>query len=559
MIAYSFPFPPIFTGLSVDDMVDDTQEKPEHQRDFEWYVSVLRRRHMYFLVSLLIGWLAVWGASWVIPPRYMSTTLILVEQPTMPKNYVEPNVTGNLQDRLQSITEQILSRTHLLSIIQKLDLYEHMRGVSTVDDKIARMRKDIDIELVRDPQNDQISAFRIYYSSYDPQIARNVTGELTDLFIKENLQTRQKESEQTTNFLQEQVANARVNLAQQEAKVRQFEGQHQGELPSQQASNLQILSGLQSQLQNEQDALNTAKQQRVYFQAMIDQYRGANGLTSSSAEIGEGTSQIFAVDRELLKLRTRLTELRTHYTDRHPDVIAAQDQVAAKEKLRQRLVAEEEKSGTSTDRPPDIVTAGVAMDPQMSAVLVQLQGQLQSNGLEIDNRDKSITSLKARIGEYQSRLNAQPIAEQQLAELTRGYEQSKQNYDELLKKESGSRMATSMEQMQQGQRFTTLDPPSLPSKPDFPDRLKFSAFGLIAGFGLGLAVVAGLEFFDDRIDTELQIRSLLPVNVMWEIPAVQSEMDLRQEKLRIALGLVTGMLVMATILGGTAFSYLRGQ
>jgi len=116
-----------------------------------------------------------------------------------------------------------------------------------------------------------------------------------------------------------------------------------------------------------------------------------------------------------------------------------------------------------------------------------------------------------------------------------------------------------MEQMQQGQRFTTLDPPSLPSKPDFPDRLKFSAFGLIAGFGLGLAVVAGLEFFDDRIDTELQIRSLLPVNVMWEIPAVQSEMDLRQEKLRIALGLVTGMLVMATILGGTAFSYLRGQ
>jgi len=106
---------------------EEIQEQMGESRDFEWYATIARRRYVHFLIALLIGWLAVYGASWVIPPTYKSNTLILVEQPTMPKNYVEPNVGSNLQDRLQSITEQILSRTHLLSIIKKLHLYENTR------------------------------------------------------------------------------------------------------------------------------------------------------------------------------------------------------------------------------------------------------------------------------------------------------------------------------------------------------------------------------------------------------------------------------------------------
>jgi succinoglycan biosynthesis transport protein ExoP len=259
-----------------------------------------------------------------------------------------------------------------------------------------------------------------------------------------------------------------------------------------------------------------------------------------------------------VKLSAQLAELRSRYTDRYPDVVVVQDQIAAKEKLRQKLVVDEKNSGAVSKQPLQTNNRDAGIDPQTSAVLAQLQGQLESNRLEVENRGKSITAMKERIAAYQSRLNAEPIAEQQLAELTRGYEQSKENYDDLLKKESGSEMATSMERMQQGQRFTTLDPPSLPSKPDFPNRLKFCGFGLIAGLGLGLAVVAAFEFFDDRLETERQIRSLLPVAVIWEVPAVQGEMDLRRAKMRLALGLVSGVLVMVTILGGSLFSYLRG-
>ena len=245
-------------------MIETSEEQQESKPDLERYIDLLRRRHMQFLIPLFVGWVLVWGATWVIPVRYKSSTLILVEQPTMPKNYVVPNISDDLQDRLQSITQQILSRTRLLLIIDKLNLYaDKGHRAASPDDKVAQMRKDINIELVRDAHNDQITAFRVSYSSHDPHVAQKVTSELTALFINENLRVRQEQSEDTTKFIEDQLEDARTRLSAQEVQVRQFEAVHQGALPTQQASNLQILSGLQQRLQNEQDALNTAKQQRV--------------------------------------------------------------------------------------------------------------------------------------------------------------------------------------------------------------------------------------------------------------------------------------------------------
>ena len=121
-----------------------------------------------------------------------------------------------------------------------------------------------------------------------------------------------------------------------------------------------------------------------------------------------------------------------------------------------------------------------------------ITGAIASNQLEIKNRESSIESLKERIDEYQGRLNMAPATEQELADLTRGYDQSKANYDDLLKKKEQSVMATSMEETQQGERFTMLDPPSLPSKPDFPNRLKFCGFGLGVGLALGFPCCRGI-------------------------------------------------------------------
>ena len=186
-----------------------------------------------------------------------------------------------------------------------------------------------------------------------------------------------------------------------------------------------------------------------------------------------------------------------------------------------------------------------------------MQGQIQANQLEIENRERCDSGLRAKINEYQARLNAEPATEQLLAELTRGYDQSKENYDQLLKKRNESQMATNMEQMQQGQRFTVLDPPSLPVKPDFPNRLKFCAMGLAFGLGLGVILVGGLEFMDGRLRSEKEIKALLTMGIISEVPEILTLSDERKSKRRIALGWTVAAVVVATMVAGSAFSYLR--
>ena len=534
-------------------MPEDIEEQKTEQVDIARYLDVVRRRHLQFLVPLFVGWLAVWGSSWFLPARYKSSTQILVEEPSMPRNYVVPNVNDDLQERMQSMEQQILSRTRLLLIIEKLHLYTDKHRTLTPDEKVQLMGKDIDIKLVRDPQNGSITAFSVSFSASDPRVAQEVTGELTSLFINENSRVREQESQDTTDFIQSQLANARTSLADQDAKVRAFQTAHEGELPSQESSNLQILSGMQAQLQSEQDALNGARQQRVYTQSLIDQYRSAQGSVHSANGAPTGLA---GIDQQLDALRSKLAILGTKYTDRYPEVQEVKEEITKAEKAREQVVAELKNKANDKQHNADD-EQGVD-DPAQNAPLLQLQNQLQAYQIEISNREQTIASLKSKINDYQGRLSQEPAVEQQLADLTRGYEQSQANYNDLLKKESDSQMATSMEQMQEGERFTMLDPPSLPTKPDFPNRLKMCGAGLGAGLALGLLTVVGLEFLDDRMHSDKEIQALLPLAVVSEVPEIVTPLDVQRGKIRMAVGWAVAGFVFLTILAGSALSYLHG-
>src|SRR6202789_2142891 len=303
-------------------MSEDFEGQRQGGFDLAHYMGIVRRRHMEFLIPLFVGWALVWGVSWILPPRYLSNTLILVEQPTMPKDYVTPNVNDDLQERMQSITQQILSRTRLLHIIDQFGLYANLHSQPSPDQKVQLMRKDIGIDLVRDNGN-QITAFNISYTARDPQVAQKVTSELTNLFINENLEVRQQQSEDTTKFLQGQLETARKSLAEQDSKIRVFKGAHVGDLPTQQASNLQILAGMQAQLENEQEGLSTARQQQVYLQTLINQYRTLQGTPKNA----DGVSGLPSINKELERLHSQLADLSSKYTDRYPDVLKVKDQI----------------------------------------------------------------------------------------------------------------------------------------------------------------------------------------------------------------------------------------
>jgi succinoglycan biosynthesis transport protein ExoP len=417
------------------------------------------------------------------------------------------------------------------------------------------MRKDIEIELVHREDQKGITGFTITYKGKNPQIAQQVTGELTDLFIDENLKAQQQHSEDTTSFMESQLANASASLAEQEAKVRDYGGKHQGELPSQEASNLQILSGLQAQLQSEQDALNNARQQSVYFQALIGQYRTLGDASGGS--VG-GPTTLPAIDQQLDTLRSKLANLRSHYTERHPDIQSLKDEIARTETMRTQLLAaskENGKSGGQASEGADTLDTG---NPSQNQALLQLESQQKANKLEIANREQAVLSLKARINEYQARLNDEPARAQELADLDRGYDQSKANYDDLLKKKNESAMATNMERMQQGERFTMLDPPSLPTKPTSPNRLKLCGIGLGVGLALGLIVVSGFELTDDRMHSEKEIKALLSAPILAEIPDIVVASDELRTKRRTTLGWAVAAIVLVTILAGSTFTFIHG-
>jgi polysaccharide chain length determinant protein (PEP-CTERM system associated) len=535
-------------------MPEEFDDKPSEGIDFEHYLALGRRRVWYFLPPLFLGWLVVWVASWVMPSVYRSSTLILVEQPTVPQQYVVSNINGSIENRLDSITQQILSRTRLLRIIEKLNLYANERGRVSADELVERLRNDIEIELVRSGKN-ELTSFNVYYSARDPHIAQEVTSELTSLFISENLEIRQQQSENTTKFLTSQLEEARRNLAEQEGKVREFKDKHLGELPGQLQSNLQILSGLQGQLQAEEDTLNRAKQQNVYLESLLGQYRNLRraGRSGDNTVVG-----LPALDQELDKLKAQLADLSSHYTERHPDVRKLKEQIAKTERLKQQITAnlqsgaDTSATASSGEAPRDYA------DLRDTSPMMELQSQLKANQIEIANRQRSIQDLKARIGDYQGRLNQAPVREQQLTDLNRGYEQSKADYDSLLKKKNDSELATSLELQQQGEHFRIVDPPNVPDKPYSPNRLKLFGIGLVAGLVLGGVFAAGAELTDDRIYSEKEFKKLVAANVIAEIPSLTKPEEDRATGRRSWLGWLGAGLIAASMFAGFVITYFRG-
>jgi polysaccharide chain length determinant protein (PEP-CTERM system associated) len=494
---------------------DFEQESPE-SIDWNSYLGVMQRRAWYFLLPFFIVWLMVWIAGWFMPSVYRSSELIIVQGATVPNTLVPSNIAGNLQDRLDSITQQILSRTRLLHIIDQFNLYSKDRVRSSPDDLVARMQKDIEIELVRAPDQ-QLSNFRISYSSRDPYVAQEVTSELTNLFINENLEVRETQSGNTTKFLEEQLEQARAAQAAQEEKVRQFKQQHLGELPGEVQSNLQILSGLQSQLQNEQASLNSANEHNVYLQSLLGQYQalGQVGKTGAGQTLAPGS--LPAIDAELERLRAQLTDLSSRYTDEYPDVRKVKDQIAKTERMRQQVQNDLKASAAKNTDASDGASYTSAKD---AGPVLELQSQLKANQIEIHNRQQAIKNLEARISLYQAHLSDAPIREQQLAELNRGYEQSKADYDALFKKKNDSELAYNLERAQQGEHFSITDPANLPTKPYSPNRLKLFAMGLALGIVVGGACASGAEFLDHHIYSEAEFKKIVPAEVIAEIPTI---------------------------------------
>ena len=491
-------------------------------------VSEVRRifRHYWWILPIAIvgcGALGVLAAT-VLPKKYTSETLVLVDQPTVPTEFVKPVVTEDLNHRLASMQEQILSRTRLQPIIEKFGLYAEERQRKTIDVLVEKLRSAVTItpmEPMPGTQNHSLPGFYVNVTFNNPQTAQQICTEITSMFMQQNTREREQQAVSTTTFLSEQLEEAKRKLDDQDQRLAAFKRQYLGSLPEEEQTNLNLLTGMNSQLEANVQALSRAQQDKTFNESLLSQQEGAATVLAPGGQNSAETP-----DQQLNALENQLAGLEARYTSEHPDVVKLKSQI---EELKKRMTA-----APKAKEPGDIVI------PRTDSFQVQqLRAKLRQDDLNIADLTKRQAQIQEQITQLQGRLQASPVVEQQLKEITRNYQTAQDFYNELLKKRQQSAMATDLEHQQESEQFRVLDPPSLPGAPSFPNRKYFAAGGLGAGFALALAIMYLIALLDKSMNTERDVEVCLNLPVLTTVPLLDDPASERKT------GLLSGSSLQA--------------
>jgi polysaccharide chain length determinant protein (PEP-CTERM system associated) len=470
------------------------------------YVAMLRRRWVLIAVLALVGAPLAYGISRFLPAKYKSQTLVLVEPPAVSAKVVEPVDATSISERLASMQQQILSRTRLEPIIRQFGLYAPDVNETSMDALVLRLQEAIEVTPVApmaETQSSNLPGFFVRVTLYDPHLAQQVCAAVTSMFIEESLRVSQQHSEMTAGFLSQQLDEAKKNLDDQDAKLAAFQSRYLGSLPDQEQTNLNLLTGLTSQLDAATQALARAQQDKTFAESNLGQQIAA----WQASQTGQNPETL---EQQLATLQTLLSSLRAHYTDDYPDVIKTKNEIAA---LQAQIATSDshQKVGDSGKE------AKASIEPP---AIQALRAQIHSYDQIISEKTREQEQIKQQIKQYQSRVQSSPEVEQQYKEVTRGYQTALDAYNELLKNKNNAEMSTELQRQQEGEQFRVLDPANLPNRPSFPNRPLFALGGLGGGLGLGLGIAFLLEMRDTSLRSERDVEVSLRLPVLAMVPAV---------------------------------------
>jgi polysaccharide chain length determinant protein (PEP-CTERM system associated) len=435
------------------------------------YLQIPLRRPWHVVIPFVVVTLLAVGFSLTIAKTYTSSTLILVESDKVPQSFINEGTRDATagRPRLQTIRQEILSRTRLERILEELNPYPERTGRAPLTAIVEGMREAIAINV---KGND---SFTLEYTHRDPKIAQAVTARLATLFIEESNQARKTQIEVTGEFIESQLAEARQKLEEKEKALRQYKESRMGRLPEQTGANLAILQRLQLEQQSVSDNLRSARERVL----LVERGISAAGPASVNDPVAE-----------LATARNELAGLRARYTDEHPDVKALQSRVT---RLEKQVAAR----STQSD---------------------QGDAQLEQAKAEVRHLEAKLADVDRRIAMFQGRVEETPRTEQELATLTRDYEQLNQNYLDLLRKKMDAQMAERLQDQWKTDNFRILDPAFLPERPVSPNRWLFLWMGMVAGLVAGLAASVGAEMMDPTIKSLREVESMLPFPVLAALP-----------------------------------------
>ena len=484
---------------------------------------VWRRRWHLVLPAIVIAA----AASWLIhrlPDRYRSEALIQVVPQSVPETFVRSTVTTRGDQRLQSITQQILSRTQLERIIRDFDLYADRRQSDTMQEIVDSMRTG-DIE-VRPTKGD---AFRLGFSAGSPEVAMRVVERLVSLFIVETSLARASVAEGTDQFLEAQLEDARRKLIDNESQLAKFRRQHNGELPTQLEANVRGMHNAEMQLQVLTDSLNRDRDRHLMLERSIKD-ASLGELIDDDGRLASGETSKLTAAEQLARAESALRDLHATLTEQHPDVVTMTQTVA---ELRKRAQAESAQQAEPAE--------ASAADRLRRSRLDGLRAELSEVERQVAEKVAEGERLRGVLRTYQNRTEAAPTREAELAALTRDYDTLQQSYRALLTKKQESQIAANLERQQVDAHFKVLDPPRVPEQPSAPRRARLYAMAALGGILIGLMFAGTVEWLDRGLRTQEDVRIALGLPVLAAIPFVSSP----RRRARAAIVVSVGMTLVA--------------
>jgi len=491
-------------------------------------VRILQRRKWNVVVPALAVFGLAAALAFLLPRTYKSTTTILIEEQEIPREYVATNITSFADQRLQTINQRIMSTTNLIEVMNRFQLYQERKDRESTDEIVGKMRKDIKFATISadviDPRSGRPAqatiAFSVTYEGKKPETVQQVAAELASLYLQENLKTRERQSAETSKFMDDEMKEVQAKVAVLDAKIAGYKQKHITSLPELAQLNQQGVDQVERDLDRMQDQLRTLRERESYLEQQLA------GIPPDTA------------DREkenLKELRAQLVDLKSRYSDEYPDVIKTK---AAIRDLESRLKAGgREVQGTRPDNP----------------AYITLSSQLAGIRSEIDSVKRQVQELQGKRNSFRKRIEAAPRVEEGYRTLVVERNNLQVKADELSRKAMDAKVAHGLEKEQLGERFSIVEAARLPEKPSSPNIPAILLIGLVLGLGSGVGYAAVKESTDDTVHTLEQITSVLSLPALVAIPEIVTSKDILRRNMRN--GLIVGTLIGAIGIGVVLFHF----
>ena len=505
-------------GIDLSNLLDASKQDAPPNRftwdDVRYYFNLLLRFRWALLAPFCLAMLTGIYLALTLTPVYEASTLVLTMPPDVPSNIVRPVISEKLESQITTISQEIQSRSNLERIIAQFRLFSDSDDRDMfMEDKLIKLRANIKVDLTQSKSRDGSNAFSISFRGNDPEKTMKVANTLASNFIDANLEHREEKAVGTTEFLESELDMMRNKLKETENRLSIFRNQYMGELPEQLQSNLQLLSSLETQLNNRQERLRDERSRLLIAQNEVEQIRremqAAGTVTGDPASVREQPGRPMT----LPQLREQLAELQGTYTDRHPDVARLKKKIAEMEARGADLNPADPQRGTKTT--PETLQA-ISSPVLREAVRRRMEAEANLANVQIE-----VNQINQQIREYRLRIERTPQREEQLLSLRRDYDNIKQAYDSLQSRKVEADMAVSMQKKNKGEQFRVVDYAKLPEKPVSPNMKLLFGLCTAAGLGIGGGIILLREFFDNSVRKPEAFQARLSLPVLMVMPAME--------------------------------------